>query len=106
MRRRIAVASLLTALVATPLAHAVPASARPTTTSAAQAVEPGAAKALLRASLPDLIPGEQVSFTAGRPQGKAYKRLPRADKRRAKLVLQLKVGSSWRTRRAGVSQPA
>lgn len=101
MRRRLAVASLLTALVATPLAHAVPASAQPTTQPTTQpAAQPTtqarAAKALLRASLPDLIPGEQVSFTAGRPQGKGYKKLSRADKRRAKLVLQRKVGSSWR----------
>lgn len=91
MLRRPALVGLLAVLISAPLAGAPalaePGSALPTTERAA---------ALLRASQPNVMPGERVGIVAGAPTVRGYRQLTRAQKRRTSLVLQQRVGASWR----------
>ncbi|MCD6639856.1 MAG: hypothetical protein LT071_08080 [Nocardioides sp.] len=78
-------AGVLALLVSAPVAFIAPATAEPSTRQAA----------VLRASQPDIIPGERITLVAGAPTGAGYTSLSRADRRRTRLVLQRRVDGAW-----------
>lgn len=88
--RRLAIAGLFAALISPALTSA-PALAEPT----GAPPTPERAAAVLRASQPDVMPGERVKVVAGAPKVRGYKQLTKAQKRRTKLVLQHRVGARW-----------
>ena len=79
------IAGVLALLVSAPVAFIAPATAEPSIRQAA----------VLRASQPDIIPGERITLVAGAPTGARYTSLSRADRRRTRLVLQHRVGGTW-----------
>lgn len=52
--------------------------------------------AYLQVSVPDLMPGEVVSFVAKKPRVRAFTRLSVKQQRQTRLVLQRKVDGKWR----------
>lgn len=93
MRRRPVSVGVLALLLATPVIHGAPASAEPAGLVPSPARAPAA---VLKASVPNVMPGERVTFTAGAPRVRGFKKLRAKDRKRAKLVLQRRVDGAWR----------
>jgi glycerophosphoryl diester phosphodiesterase len=95
LSRRPALLIALGCLLAAPLS---PAAAAPTEVQASPEVQVDARSgALLRASAANVMPGERLTITAGRPRGKGFTSLKARDKKRARLVLQKRrPDGTWR----------
>lgn len=91
-RRRPVSVGVLACLIATPVVLGAPALADPASATPTRA----APAAVLKASVPDVMPGERITLTAGAPRVRGFKKLRAKDRRRARLVLQRRVDSTWR----------